>query len=394
MSLPLEGIRVLDASTILAGPLASGLLAEFGAEVIKVEEPGVGDPVRGYPPLVDGESAHWSLVGRNKQSVTMDLRKPEGAAVFRRLVRSADVVVTNFRPSTLRTYGIDFDALVQARPDLVMVHISAFGRTGPYADRPGFARVAEAFAGLTQRTGFLDGPPMFSGYAIADGVAGIYGAFSAMLALRQRDRSGEAQLADIALYEPVLRMMEDFICDFGATGVVAGRSGNDNAKISPNGLFPTADGQYVVLPASTQRMWERLEPLLDDPMLHELRTHEQRIENRDLIHKRVEAFTRRHDLAELLELLAEAGVACGPVNTAADICADPHIKARGSIVEVEDPARGTTHLMQAAAGRFSGFDARVGSPGARLGEHTEEVLQRLAGCTAADIETLRANGIV
>lgn len=394
MSLPLEDIRVLDASTILAGPLTAGLLAEFGAEVIKIEEPGVGDPVRGYPPLVDGESAQWSLIGRNKQSVTIDLRRSEGAEVFRRLARSADVVVTNFRPSTLRGFGIDFDELCRERPDLVMVHLSAFGRTGPYADRPGFARIAEAFAGLTERTGYPDGSPMFSGYAIADGVAGIYGAFSAMLALRQRDRSGDAQLADIALYEPVLRMMEDFICDFGATGTVATRQGNENPKISPNGLFPTADGQHVVLPASTQRMWERLEPLLDDPALHELRTHEQRLAHRELIDDRVTAFTMRHDLAELLETLAEAGVACGPVNTAADICADPHIKARGSVVEVADPEGGRTHLMQSSAGRFSGFEARAGSPGPRVGQHTDDVLQRLGGCTVDDIETLRASGII
>jgi len=394
MSLPLDGIRVLDASTILAGPLAAGLLGEFGAEVIKIELPGVGDPVRGYPPLVDGESAQWSLIGRNKQSVTLDLRTSEGASVFRRLARSADVVVTNFRPPTLRAYGIDFDDLRRERPDLVMLHISAFGRTGPYADRPGFARIAEAFAGLTERTGFPDGPPMFAGYAIADGVAGIYGAFAAMAALRQRDRTGEAQLADIALYEPVLRMMEDFICDFAATGSVATRSGNDNPKISPNGLFPTADGHHIVLPASTQRMWERLLTLLDDPQLKELHTHQQRIDNRELINEHVEAFTRRHDLAELLELLADAGVACGPVNNAADICADPHIKARGSIVEVEDTTRGTTHLMQSPAGRFSGFEPRVGPPGRPLSEDTGEVLARLAGLNPAEIDALRATGII
>lgn len=394
MSLPLDGVRVLDASTILAGPLSAGLLGEFGAEVIKIEMPEVGDPVRGYPPLADGESAQWPLIGRNKKSVTIDLRVAEGAALFRRLVRSADVVVTNFRPPTLRTYGIDFDDLCQERPDLVMVHISAFGRTGPYANRPGFARIAEAFAGLTERTGFADGPPMFSGYAIADGVSGIYGAFAAMAALRQRDLTGEPQLADIGLYEPVLRMMEDFIGDFGATGVVAGRSGNDNPKISPNGLFPTADGHQIVLPASTQRMWERLLPLLDDPELHGLHTQEQRVDHRELVNQRVTAFTRRHDLAELLSLLNDAGVACGPVNNAADICADPHIKARGSVLEVEDPERGTTHLMQAPAGRFSGFEPRVGRPGRALGQDTDEVLAHLAGCTAAELDALRDHGTI
>lgn len=394
MSLPLDGIRVLDASTILAGPLTAALLAEFGAEVVKVEEPGIGDPSRSYPPLRDGESAQWPLLGRNKKSVTIDLRASEGAAVFRRLVRSMDVVVTNFRPPTLRAYGIDFEDLRRERPDLVMVHVSAFGRTGPYADRPGFARIAEAFAGLTGRTGSPDGPPMFSGYAIADGVAGMYGAFAAMLALRQRDATGEAQLADIGLYEPVLRMMEDFVIDFGATGAVAGRNGNDNPKIAPNSLYPTADGRHIVIPASTERMWERLLPLLEDPRLEGLRTQEQRVAKRPLVNQAVESFTLRHDLGTLLEVLQDAGVACGPVNDAADICADPHIKARGSVVEVDDPVRGTTHLMQAPAGRFSGFEPRVGPPAPRIGEHTDNVLRQLAGCTDAEIEALRADGTI
>lgn len=197
---PLHGVRVLDISTVLAGPLASSLLAEFGAEVIKVELPGAGDPARSYPPLEDGVSAGWAVIGRNKSSVTIDLHHPEAADLVGRLAATADVVVTNFRPAALRRFSIDFGDLVAHRPDLVMVHVSAYGRTGPYADRPGFARVAEAFAGLTHRTGFPDGPPVFAGYPVADGVTGIYAAFAAMLALRQRDLTGEPQLADIGLY--------------------------------------------------------------------------------------------------------------------------------------------------------------------------------------------------
>ncbi|TCP57502.1 formyl-CoA transferase [Tamaricihabitans halophyticus] len=394
MSLPLDGIRVLDAATVLAAPLTAALLGEFGAEVIKVEDPKHGDPIRGYPPFVDGESAQWPYLGKNKKSVTIDLHNSDGVAVFRRLVAETDLVVTNFRPPTLRGFGIDFDELCKVNPELVLVHISAYGRTGPYADRPGFARVAEAFAGLTGRTGNPDGPPMFSGYAIADGLAGIYGAYAAMLALRQRDQTGTAQLVDLALYEPVLRMMEDFIADYGSTGEIAARAGNENPKISPNGLYPTKDGKYLVLPASTQRMWERLVPLLDDPDLAELVTFEQRITQRALVDARVAAFTSRHDLAELVDKLTTAGVACGPVNDAADICADEHIQARGSIREVVDPERGRTHLMQAPAGRFSGFAPRSITPGPRLGADTDAVLGELAGCTATELARLRASGAI
>ena len=394
MSLPLAGIRVLDVATILAGPLTASLLGEFGAEVIKVEHPEDGDPVRSYPPLVDGESAQWAVTGRNKQSVTIDLHDERGQEVFRSLVACSDVVVTNFRAPTLHRFGIDFDDLRIVKPDLVMVHLSAFGRTGPYADRPGFARVAEAFAGLTERTGNPDGPPMFSGYAIADGVTGIYGAFAAMLALRQRDMTGEAQLADIALYEPLLRMMEDFIVDYGATGQVATRAGNENPKISPNGLYRTKDEHYIVLPASTQRMWERLVPLLEDPELEALVTFDQRIAHRELIDARIIEFTERHNLQELMDKLGAAGVACGPVNDAADICADPHIRARGSVVEVADTDRARPHLVQAPAGRFSGFTGHVGGNMARLGEHTEQVLTRLAGLSPQQITQLRDGGAI
>ncbi|WP_185973136.1 CaiB/BaiF CoA transferase family protein [Aeromicrobium piscarium] len=390
---PLRGVTVLDMSTILAGPMAASLLGEFGADVIKIEEPRHGDPARSYPPLVEGVSAQWSVLGRNKRSVTVDLHQPGAAQVVGRLAAAVDIVVTNFRPATLRRFGVDFDDLVAFRPDLVMVHVSAFGRTGPYAERPGFARVAEAFAGLTHRTGEPDRPPVFAGYPVADGVTGIYAAFTALLALRQRDRTAEPQLVDLALYEPLLRMMEDFIVDYDVTGHSVGRQGNENPHISPNNLYRTRDGRWLALPASTEQMWRRLVKAMGADDLAGYTDMAQRVAHRQQIEDRVHAFVGSYDLEPLMELLVDAGIAAGPVNTAEEICADPHIRARGSVVEFPDDS-GHLRRMQSPAGLFSGFEGTLRSPAPGLGQHTDAVLADLAGLSAEEIGTLRANGTI
>lgn len=390
---PLAGVTVLDVSTILAGPLAATLLGEFGADVIKVEQPGTGDPARGYPPLDGQTSASWALLGRTKRSVTLDLHRPGAAEIVGRLAREADLVVTNFRPATLRRFGIDFDDLCAYRPDLVMVHVSAFGRTGPYADRPGFARVAEGFAGLTHRTGAPDGPPTFAGYPVADGVTGIYAAFAALLALRQRDLTGQAQLADIPLYEPLLRMMEDFIADYSATGHSAMRQGNRNPHVSPNNLYRTRDDCWVSIPASTDRMWERLVGVMAARDLEVHSSMADRVAHRAEIEARVAEFVGGHDLEPLLARLDAAGIAAGPVNSAEQVCTDPHIRDRGSIVELED-ADGRRRLVQAPAGRFSGFAGTIDPPAPALGEHTAEVLGDLLGLAQHEIDDLRDRGVI
>ena len=390
---PLSGIRVLDISTILAGPLAATLLGEFGADVIKIEHPTSGDPARQYPPLAGDTSAAWVMQGRNKRSVTIDLRHAEAAELVGRLAENADIVVTNFRPATLKKYHIDFDDLRRYRSDLVMIHVSAYGRTGPYADRPGFARVAEGFAGLTHRTGDPDGPPMFAGYPVADGVTGYYAAFAALLALRQRDLTGEAQLADIPLFEPLLRMMEDFIADFSVTGTSVGRQGNENPHISPNNMYRTRDGQWVAIPASTQRMWERLAEVIDVPELMVHRTLTNRIDHRVEIESKVADFVSTYDLDPLLEKLTAAGVAAGPLNSAEQVCNDPQIRHRGSIVEVDD-GQGGSRLVQAPAGRFSGFESTIGGAPPVVGADTEAVFGTLAGLTTDDITALRDRGVL
>jgi crotonobetainyl-CoA:carnitine CoA-transferase CaiB-like acyl-CoA transferase len=394
MTLPLAGVRIIEASTVLAAPLSASLLSEFGAEVIKVEEPGTGDAVRGFPPVVDGVSAPFQVTNRNKKSVTLDLRRPEGAALLVDLCRDADALVVNYRPSTLERWGITYERLQQANPQLVVLHLTAFGLGGPYSDHPGFGRVAEAFAGLTHITGEPDGPPYFPGYPVADGVGGIYGAYLLMVGLMHQRQSGEGQLIDLALYEPILRMMEDFVVRYGLTGEVKGRSGNDQPHSCPNGIFPTADGQYVVLPASTNNMWVRLLELLDDADgdLARLDSASKRVAERPLVNAAVTRFTSQHERDDLVVLLRERGIACGTVNSVADIVADPHVVERGNLVHIEDPDLGDL-LVQAPIGGFSSISTRV-TCGPRLGEHNDEVLGGLDDMTGERLDALRSAGVV
>lgn len=394
-NLPLEGIRILDAASLLAAPTAATLLAEYGAEVIKIEQPGTGDTMRRYPPFHGDTSLLWKVISRNKKSVTLDLRKESGRDVLKALAAQCDVVTLNFRPETTQAWGLDFPDLVKCKKDIIVLHVTAYGRTGPYANRPGFARVAEAFSGLTHRTGFAGQEPVQSGYPmLGDGVAGLYGAFSILLAIRARDRTGEPQLIDLGLYEPLLRLLEDQIAAYDEDGTVMERSGNSNPLICPNGLFSTKDGRYVSIPASTEPLWRRLVALIGDQSLYAYDSNRIRIGQRALIEGKVEQWTRSHTLAELVEICDKAGLACGPVYTAGELVDDPHIRARGSIVAVEDAEVGRSVRMASPAGRFSGFEARVGPLGARLGEHTDEILSDLLGYSSGQIEKLRREGSI
>ncbi|RJG03274.1 CaiB/BaiF CoA transferase family protein [Noviherbaspirillum sedimenti] len=392
---PLSGIRILDAASLLAAPTAATLLSEYGAEVIKVEQPGTGDTMRRYPPFQDDVSLLWKVISRNKRSIALDLRKESGREVLRELASKCDVVTLNYRPETLAKWGLDFDDLVKCKKDIVVLHVTAYGRTGPYANRPGFARVAEAFSGLTYRTGFSDREPVQSGYPmLGDGVAGLYGAFSILLALRERDRTGEAQLIDLGLYEPLLRLMEDQIAAYGASGTITERIGNANPLIAPNGMFPTRDGRYVAIPASTEPLWRRLVALIGDESLYAYDSNVLRIANRTLIEGKVEEWTKQHDLLELVDICAEAGIACGPVYSAGEIARDPHIAARGSVISVDDAEVGGPVKMASPAGRYSGFEAEVNHLGPKLGEHTQEILSDLLGYSQEMIDALRRDGVL
>lgn len=392
---PLSGIRILDAAQILAAPTAATLLSEYGAEIIKIEQPKGGDPMRKYPPFRGAVSLLWKVIGRNRESVTLDLRTEKGRAVLKQLVAKSDVAILNYRPETLVKWGLDFDDLVKVKPDIIMLHLTAYGRTGPYAERPGFARVAEAFAGLTHRTGFPDRPPVQAGYPmLGDGVAGMYGAFAIMLALKERDRTGRPQLIDLALYEPLLRIFEDQIAAFGETGIAPGRVGNSSPLIAPNGLFPTKDGRYVCIPASTEPIWRRLVGLIGDETLLAYDTNPVRIRHRELIEGKVAEWTSSHDMLDLVEICSEAGVACGPVYSAEEIVKDRHMIARGSVISVDDAETGKTVQMASPAGRFSEFEGKVRHVGPALGEHTDKILSGVLGLSPEQIAALREDGVI
>lgn len=391
---PLSGVRILDAATFLAAPYAASLLSEYGAEVIKVEQP-EGDSMRRIPPLRGDVSMWWKVIARNRQSIALDLNTEEGRDVFRQLVAACDVVVMNYRPAALKKWKLEFEDLVACRKDVILHHLTAFG-AGPYEQRPGFARVAEAYAGLTNRTGFKEGPPVQSGYAmLGDGIAGIYGAFAIMLALRQRDLTGRPQKIDLGLYEPVLAMMEDMIVTYDETGSRMERMGNSSPRWSPHGLFPTRDGLWAVIACSTEKLWRQLRRAMGDESLKEFDDDSpKRVARRAELEGRVADWTRSHDLIDLLEICGKAGLAVGPIYSAAEIVKDPHIQARGSIITRDDPETGKPVRMASPSGRFSDFEGEVRSLGPRVGEHTTQLLSGLLEMSPTEIEALRAKGVV
>jgi crotonobetainyl-CoA:carnitine CoA-transferase CaiB-like acyl-CoA transferase len=391
---PLSGIRILDAATFLAAPYSASLLSEYGAEVIKVEHPS-GDEMRTIGPLRGDVSVWWKVTARNRESVTLDLNTEEGRSVFKQLASHCDMVVMNYRPAALKKWGLEFEDLVKCRSNIIFHHLTAFG-AGPYAQRPGFARVVESFAGLTNRTGLPGGPPVQSGYAmLGDGIAGIYGAFALMLALRQRDLTGEPQKIDLGLYEPLLSLMEDMIVTYDETGSRMERMGNSSPRWSPHGLFQTKDKLFVIIACSTERLWQQLRTLTGDDSLKVYDNDPpSRVAHRPEIDGKINDWTRKHDLAELLEVCGKASLAVSAVNSAAEIVKDPHIVARGSIITVDEPETGKPIRMASPSGRFSGFKGEVRSLGPKVGQHTDKVLSELLHYSRSQIEALRAKRVI
>lgn len=391
---PLRGVRILDATTMLAGPYAGGLLADFGADVIKVEDIGEGDPMRHSSPVVDGQHLPSKATNRNKRSIALDLRTTPGQEIFRNLTEQVDVLLTNFRTATLRRWHIDFDDLVDSNPGLIMFHLTAFGRN---SDRPGFARVAEAYAGLTHLTGEPGGPPMFCGFPIADGLSGVHGAFAVMLALFERERTGKGQLVDLALYEPVLRMLEGIVAACSVTGEVPERNGNENRDIAPNSLYETADGGWVVLPVSSPNMWRRFCSALQREELagdSRFAANVDRVRHRQQLNSIIAPLIRERTIGELLETLAEHGVAAGRVNSMSDILATPELWQDHSLIAVQDPRLDRPVAMPGVVPRMSRSPGAVHSVGPEAGEHSQQVLRDVLGLSDQEIAALTREGIV
>ncbi|MFN8557710.1 MAG: CoA transferase [Dehalococcoidia bacterium] len=396
MSGPLVGIRVLDVGTMVAGPFAASLLADFGAEVIKVELPGRGDTLRQYGPVRQGSSYWFSADARNKKAITLDLRRPEGRALLLRLAAVSDALVENFVPGTLAGWGLDAGALRAANPRLIVAHASGYGQTGPYRTRPGYDRVGLAFGGLWHLTGDPDGPPMRGGVSIADYYTGLFGAFGIMMALYHRDaRGGPGQEVDVSLFESVFRLMEFTVVQYGAEGVVRGRVGN-SGPAAPAGAYRTRDGRWVMVLAGEDRQYQRLmraigrEDLATDPRFATLPS---RTANREVIEGAIGEWTPRHDLAEVMRIMEEADVPLGVSMTVADAFTDPQYAAREMVLTVDDPLYGSI-AMQGVTPKLSETPGVVHRAGPLLGEHNATVYGDLLGLTAGDLNGLRDSGVV
>jgi len=394
----LEGIRVLDLATFVAAPFAATLMSEFGAEVIKIEQPGGGDPWRRYgTPAADGDSLAWKSESRNKRSLTLDLGDARGREVFKRLAANADVVAENFRPGKLESWELGWDTLGEVNPRLVLLRVSGFGQTGPYRDRPGFARIAHAFAGLTHLAGMPDGPPVTPGStSLADYITGLFGAVGVLVALRARDRDGIGQVVDVSLYESIFRVLDEIAPAYAATGRVRGREGTKTLYACPHGQYQTAEGHWIAVACTSDRMFARFAAMMGQLELADedrFGNVQKRLAALDEVDGIVTDYIRSMPREAFLARCLEFGVPAAPVNTIADIFADPHIRERGTLLEVEDGAGGTITVPNVVA-RLSGTPGTVCAPGPALGEASDMVLREMAGLSDDDIRALREAGVI
>jgi formyl-CoA transferase len=392
---PLAGIRVIDIGTMVAGPVAATLLADLGADVIKIEQPGRGDSLRHIGPAVQGESLWWNVEGRNKKSVTLDLHHPEGQRILKEMLKHADVLVENFRPGILGKWNLSWEHLKQLNPRLVMLSVSGYGQTGPYANRAGYDRIALAMGGTLNATGYPDRAPVKLGTAMADYSTALFGAYGIMVALYHRDtRGGEGQQIDLSLYETVFRFTDVMVTAYDKMGLPRERTGNLHFAAAPGDHFETCDGRYIVLTVSNDRMFGRLCEII--PALggeERYSTHAKRTACVEELNIIVAAWIKSLPVLEVSRILEEKGLAYSLIYSIKDIVADPHYEARGTIASVEHPQLGELK-MPAVQPRFSGTPPPQIRPAPALGADTDEILRELAGLSAGQIAELRSSGTV
>lgn len=392
----LSGIRVVELGSFIAGPFATQLLADHGAEVLKVEHPLSGDPMREWGTVKKNDrSLWWPVIGRNKKSVAIDLKDERGRALVEALLAEADVLVENFRPGVLERLGFAPNSLWRRNPGLVITRISGYGQDGPYSERAGFGGVAEAMAGLRFLNGFADRPPPRLGVSIADSLTGLLAAFGTMSALWARQTTGRGQIVDVGLTDAVLAVMESVLTEYSATGAIRQRSGTILPNVAPSNIYPTQDDRFIAIGANADGPFRRLakamdrSDLADDPRYASHQARGQRQEELDAV---IGAWTRQHTLAELSHILHEQGVPAGPVNRADEIIADEHFRERGAIARVST-ADGDV-WMQNVAPKLSGTPGEIRWAGPELGAHTHEVLHRLLGLREDEINALQDDAVI
>ena len=398
----LSGLRILEIGHFVAAPFCTRLLADLGADIIKIEPPS-GDPVRQWGQQVNGTSLWWSIHGRNKRSVTLNLKHPEAASIVRRLVAGCDAVVENFRPGQLAKLGLSDEVLRSVKSDLVIAHISGFGQDGPYRDRAAFGVIGEAIGGLRHLTnhppGVSDLPPVRTGISIGDSLAGLYTAFGIMAALWQRDRvSGDRQgrTLDVALTDAVLSLMEGMLPEYGALGAVRQPTGSAIPTAAPSNAYPTADGKWILIAANSDPLFARLAALIGQPDLARdprFVGNRTRVQNAAELDRMIGAWTSQLGVAEVDRCLTEADIPCTQVYTAAECAADPQFRHRGMVREVEDPQLGQV-LHAGIVPHVPETPGVIRWPGPPVGAHTEEVLGEILGLQSTQLETLRQEGVI
>ncbi|MCX5334853.1 MULTISPECIES: CaiB/BaiF CoA-transferase family protein [unclassified Streptomyces] len=392
---PLTGLRVLDLATLFAGPVAATMLGDFGAEVIKVEHPSKPDPSRGHGPSKDGIGLWWKLLGRNKRTITLDLSRPGGRATLLRLAATADVVIENFRPGTLEKWDLGWDELSAANPRLILTRVTAFGQFGPYAHRPGFGTLAEAMSGFAAITGEPDAPPTLPPFGLADSIAGLATAYAVMTALAARDRTGEGQVVDMAIIEPILMALGPQPTWYDQLGYVQERSGNRSANNAPRNTYRTADGSWVAVSTSAQSIAERVlrlvgrEDLTVEPWFA---TGADRARHADVLDEAVGTWIAERTRTEVLAAFEKAEAAVAPIQDVRDVMTDPQYEALDTITTVADPDLGPLR-MQNVLFRLSDTPGAIRWTGRPHGADTKEVLAEL-GLTEGELSRLREEGAV
>jgi crotonobetainyl-CoA:carnitine CoA-transferase CaiB-like acyl-CoA transferase len=391
---PLAGLRVLELGAFIAGPFAGQLLGDLGADVIKIEPPDTGDIMRRYGVRVDGKSLWWPAIARNKRSVAVDMRDERGRALVRRIAGACDVVLENFKPGTLARWDLSYDSLRADNAGVILVHVSGFGQSGPRASEPGFGSIGEAMGGIRFTTGEPDRPPARSGVSIGDSLAALFAVVGTLAALQERQRSGEGQEVDVAIYEAVFALMESTVADYEGAGVVRWRHGGVLRDVAPSNAYPTSDGSDVVIAANADAVFARLCDAMARPDLAQsCATHEARAARQDALDDEIAAWSRNYTADDLLDVLRANDVPAGRINAAPDLATDPHIAARDMILRL---AAGFDHdvAMPGVVPKFSRTPGAVRHVGPELGAHTNEVLRDLAQCTEDEIEQLRDAGVV
>ncbi|MGB7989144.1 MAG: CaiB/BaiF CoA-transferase family protein [Candidatus Methylophosphatis roskildensis] len=397
--LPLSGIRVVDVATVIAAPYCATILGEFGAEVLKVEHPVGGDACRRFGTATQrGDTLTWMSEARNKKSVTIDLHRKEGVALFKRLVEQGDILCENFRPGTLEKWGLGWDVLSKINPGLIMLRVTGYGQTGPYKDRPGFARIAHAVGGLSYLAGMPKGTPVTPGSTtLGDYLSGLYGCIGVLMALRYREKTGRGQYIDVALYESVFRCTDELAPAFAMYGTVRERHGPHIESACPYGHFPTQDGKWVAIACTTDKLFSRLADAMGRPELASSSLYGEqktRLENRSDVNEIVRDWCGSLPREQVLQKCFDSRAPAGPLNNIADIFGDRQFHARRNMVAIDDVQTGDTIMVPNVVPRLSRTPGRIKHLGPRLGEHTEEILRDMLGISDDEIGELRNQHVI